>query len=395
MRLRTHPGFRLFWAASTVSDFGSQITSFAVPVLVVTVLAGTPSEVGLVSAARWAPYLLLGLVVGALVDRVRRRPLLVGTDLARAGLLLAVPLLAWADVLTVPTLAAVMATFGLLSLVNDAAHQSFLPRLLPREALPRGNARLEQSSAAAETSGPAVAGGLVSWLGAPAAVLVDAGSYVASAVLTARVELTDPPAPSRGPLLREISEGLSWVYGHRTLRPQALTTHGWTAAYAVLGAVYVPFGLRELGFSPLQLGLTFAAGGVGGLVGSSLSERLGRRPGRAIPAGWLVQAAGIAVLAAAPTHGLVLAGTALLVNGFGLGLTSPMELSYRQSVTPDHLQARMNATMRSFNRAAIVVGAPLGGLLAEATNSRTALAVSATGVALAALTLAASPFRHA
>jgi MFS family permease len=111
------------------------------------------------------PYLLFGLVVGALADRVRRKPLLVGTDLARAALLCAVPLLAWPDLLSVPVLVVIMAVFGLASLVNDAAHQSFLPRLLPREAFPWANARLEQSSAAAETSGPAVAGGLVSWLG--------------------------------------------------------------------------------------------------------------------------------------------------------------------------------------------------------------------------------------
>src|SRR5215207_9064389 len=224
MRLRDSRGFRLFWAASTVSGFGSQITMFAVAVLIVTTLGGTPADVGLVNSARWLPYLLLGLVVGALADRVRRRPLLVGADLARAVLLCAVPLLAWPDQLSVPVLIVIMAVFGLASLVNDAAHQSFLPRLLPPDALPRANARLEQSSAAAETSGPAMAGGLVSWLGAPAAVLVDAASFLVSAVLTARIPVEDPPAPVRRPLPREIREGLGWVYGHRMLRPLALST---------------------------------------------------------------------------------------------------------------------------------------------------------------------------
>lgn len=395
MRLRDSRGFRLFWTASTVSGFGSQVTMFAVAVLIVSTLGGTPADVGLVNSARWLPYLVLGLTVGALADRVRRKPLLVGTDLARAALLCAVPLLAWPDLLSVPVLIVIMAMFGLASLVNDAAHQSFLPRLLPRGALPRANARLEQSSAAAETSGPAIAGGLVSWLGAPVAVLADAASYLVSAVLTARIPVEDPPAPVRGPLLREIREGLGCVYGHRMLRPLAASTHGWTLFAAVLGTVYVPYTLLELGFSPFEGGLTLAAAGVGGLIGSGLSERWGRRPGIAVPAAWLLDAVGIAVIAVTPVGGLVVAGAGQFLNGLGLGLSSPVELSYRQAATPDRLQARMNATMRSFNRAAVVIGAPAGGLVANAAGPRFALWIAAAGMATAALVLAASPFRHA
>lgn len=387
-------GFRLFWTASTVSGFGSQVTMFAVAVLVVRTLGGTSADVGLVNAARWLPYLLLGLVVGALADRVRRRPLLVGSDLTRAVLLCAIPVLAWADRLGVPVLVAIMAVFGLASLVNDAAHQSFLPRLLPRDALPRANARLEQSSAAAETSGPAIAGGLVSWLGAPVAVLVDAGSYLVSAVLTARIPVEDRPAPARAPLRREIREGLGWVYGHRTLRPLALSAHGWTLFAAVLGAVYVPYALLELGFSAFGTGLTLAAAGIGGLLGGGLSERCGRRPGVGVPAAWLLVAAGVAVLAVTPVGWPAVAAAGQFLNGLGLGLSSPVELSCRQAATPDRLQARMNATMRSFNRAAVVVGAPAGGFLADAVGMRFALWVSAAGMAAAALALAASPFRH-
>jgi hypothetical protein len=108
MPLRTHAGFRLFWTASTVSDFGTPITTLAIQVLVVTTLSGSAAEVGLVNAARWLPYLLFG----ALADRARRKPLLVGTDLGRAVLLCAVPLLAWPGLLSLPTLAALVAAFG-------------------------------------------------------------------------------------------------------------------------------------------------------------------------------------------------------------------------------------------------------------------------------------------
>jgi MFS family permease len=106
MRLRTHAGFRLFWTASTVSDFGTPITTLAIQGLVVTTLSGSAAEVGLVNAARWLPYLLFGVLVGALADRARRKPLLVGSDLGRAALLCAVPLLARPGLLTLPTLAA-------------------------------------------------------------------------------------------------------------------------------------------------------------------------------------------------------------------------------------------------------------------------------------------------
>ena len=148
-------------------------------------LDGSAADVGYVNAARWAPYLLVGLLVGVLADRVRRKPLLVSTDLARAAVLGAVPLFAVTQTLSVVVLVGVMAAFGLLSVCNDAAHQSFLPRLLPRAALPRANARLQQSNAIAQTSGPVLAGGLVAWLGAPVAVLVDAVSYLVSGVLIA------------------------------------------------------------------------------------------------------------------------------------------------------------------------------------------------------------------
>lgn len=398
-RLRRHPGFRPFWAASTVSAFGSQISTVAVQVLIVTTLAGTAADVGLVNAARWLPYLLVGVLVGALADRMRRKPLLVGTDLARGVLLCAVPLLALADLLSVPVLAGLMVVFGLLSLFNDAAHQSFLPRLLPRDALSRANARLEQSSAVAQTSGPAIAGGLVAWLGAPVAVLVDAVSYLVSGLLLAATPVHDPrpERAARVSLGREMREGLAWVYRHRMLRPLALSTHGWFLFASVPGAVYVPYALLGLDLGGVGLGLTLAAAGVGGLVGSGASNRLADRLGlaRTVAGARVLEAAGFAVIAVAPEHGLLVAGLGQLLFGLGLGAEGPIEMSYRQAVTPDRLQARMNATMRSLNRAAVVVGAPLGGLLADAAGYRPALWIAAAGTAAAGLALLATPFNQA
>jgi len=281
-------GFRRFWVASTVSAFGTYVTTVALQVLVVDDLGGSATDVGLLNAARWVPYLLVGLLIGVLADRLRRRPVLVATDLGRAVVLACIPLLAALDRLTLPALLSLVATLGLLSLGNDAAHQSFLPRLVPRTGLSRANARLQQSDAAAQTSGPA----LVALLGAPVAVLVDAASYLASGVLTATIRTVEPaPEHHQRHLRRELSEGVAWVYRHRTLGPLAWSTHVWFLFFSVLGAVYAPFVLTTLDRSPLVLGVTLALAGVGGLLGAGGSGRAGRsgwRPASACSGPWPV-----------------------------------------------------------------------------------------------------------
>jgi len=316
-------GFRRFWVASTVSAFGTYVTTVALQVLVVDDLGGSATDVGLVNAARWAPYLLVGLLIGVLADRLRRRPVLVATDLGRAVVLAGIPLLAALDRLTLPALLALVATLGLLSLANDAAHQSFLPRLVPRTGLSRANARLQQSDAAAQTSGPA-------------------------------------------------------------LGPLAWSTHAWFLFFSVLGAVYGPFVLTTLHRSPLALGVTLALAGVGGLAGASASERVAARVGlfRTMAGARLLEAGGITVVALAaiaPGPALALLGVGQLLVGLGLGLEGPVDMAYRQGVTPDRLQGRMNTTMRSANRA----------------GSGVALTVSATGVALTAVLLSRTGFRTA
>ena len=279
------PGFAKFWAAEAVSEFGTYVTTIALQVLVVLTLGGAAFEVGLVNAARFLPYLLLGFVVGALVDRRRRKPVLVSTDLARAVLLCSIPLLWLLGWLSLPTLIAVVIVFGVMSLFNDAATQSYLPRLVPKWALVPANARLGQSSAVAQTTGPLAGGGLVGLIGAPLAVLVDAVTYLVSAVLTATIPLVEPEAERGKPLTlrKDIVEGLRWVYRHPTLAPLSVSAHIWFLANGMGGAIFVPLVLLVLGFGPLELGIMVAvAGGFAldrcirlGLGGASL----GRRPG--------------------------------------------------------------------------------------------------------------------
>lgn len=404
--LRQTHGFARLWTASTTSAFGTYVTVLALQVIVVEVLAGDALDVGLVNAARWAPYLLFGLLAGVLVDRVRRRPLLVATDALSAVALATIPVLAATGHLDIGWLVVLMAVFGLCTLVGDAAFQSFVPRVVPTRLLASAHARIDQSDAVAQASGPALAGGLIALLGAPLAVLVDAVSYLASAVLLATVTIEEPrPGPrTRGRLHgvgREIADGLRWVYRHPTLRPLAISTHAWFVCSAVAGAVLTPFALRTLHLSVLALGLALAAAGVGALVGASFAVRLGERLGAGhviitarIGTGlaWVLMAVALFWLpAGAATDGWgggtawAVFALAQLLLGVCMGAENTNEMAYRQTATPDVLQGRTNATMRSVNRAMIVVAAPLGGMLGDALGYGSALVLAGTALVITAL----------
>ncbi|CAI9410958.1 MFS transporter [Nocardioides sp. T2.26MG-1] len=401
------PEFRRFWWGEAVSGMGTAITTLALQTLVLVTLDGGATQVGWLNSARWLPYLVLGLVVGALVDRVRRRPVMVVTDLARAGLLGLVPL-AWAlDALTFPLLLVVVLLFGTASLVNDAASLSFVPRLVPRGDLQRAHARLDGADAVAQTAGPALAGGLIRLVGAPVAVLADALTYLFSAATVASLTAVAEPDPApartgaRG-LAREIGDGARWAYGASGLRWLAVATHVWFAGQAVLLVLVVPYGYLRLDLTALQPGLVFAVAGLGALAGATSSTAVGHRlgTGGAIVCSHSVSAVGVLVMltaASAPSGwaGAAVLGAGQLCHGWAMGNSNSHEMAFRQARTPDELQARTNTTLRSLNRAVIVVVSPVVGLLADEVGLRQVLAAAAAVFATSALMLTTSSFRRA
>lgn len=407
-RVDLPPGFRRFWWGEAVSGFGTAVTLLALQTLVVVTLHGGAVEVGWLSAARWLPYLVLGLVVGALVDRVRRRPVMVATDLIRAILLGAIPVTWLLGVLTFPLLLVIVLLFGTVTLVNDAASMSFVPRLVPRDQLQRAHARLDGADAVAQTAGPAVAGVLIRVVGAPLAVLVDAISYLFSAAMVATLRSVPEPAAASSAkldvraLAAEIRDGVRWVYGGSGLARLAAGTHTWFAAQATLLVAVAPYAFLQLDLSAFQLGLVYGAAGVGALGGAVLSTTLGHRlgTGGAIICAYAVSGGAVVVMLAA---GFVPAGwTAAAVLGLGqfghgwaMGLSNSHEMTYRQALTPDGLQARTNTTMRSLNRAVVVVVSPLAGLAADRLGFAPTLAAAATIFVVAAAILAISPLRRA
>jgi MFS family permease len=386
-----------------VSGFGDYVTLLALQTLVVLTLHGSATQVGLLSSARWLPYLVLGVFVGALVDRRRRRPLLVATDLAQTAILVSIPLLWLADALTFPVLVAIVVVYGTASVIHSAAAMSFLPRLVPAAYLQRAHARTDGTDAAAMTAGPALGGLLVSVLGAPFAVLVDACTYLTSAVLMSRIDVPEPPpvgSTTIRQLVREVREGVSWVYRRSGLTTLAVSTHGWFVGNAIVAVVLAPFALDELGLSPFVFGIIGAAGGVGALVGASITTGVGRRlgTGRTIVVCRLVSTIAAAVMAVAhsglaPWTSIVILGAGQGLYGLAMGLSNSHETSYRQLLTPDRLQARANVTMRSVNRGVMVICAPVAGIVADAAGFRVTLVAAAVVFALVTAALAATPFR--
>ncbi len=400
-----YPGYPRFWAADTVSMFGTSVTTVALPVVAIVTLRASDVEVGVLNGARWTPYLLFGLLAGVVADRYRRRPILVATDLVRAALLTLVALLVIAGLLPFAGLVGFVVVFGALSLLYDAAHQSYLPRLVPPAALTAANARMEQSGSLAQTTGPFLGGSLVAALGAPLAMLVDAASYLVSGLLLMTIRGSEP-APERAErhLGRELRAGLAWVYRHPVLAPYALTLHARFLFASMASTVLTLFVMRGLDpglpadRAAFGLGLVLALGGVGALVGNSLSGPVGRYGvGRAIlvekfvePLGWT-----LAALAATGFAGWVMVGAAQFLVWLALGIGGPNEMGYRQAVTPDHLPGRMNATIRSLNWGMFTVGAPVGGLLAQRLGYRPAIWIGVLGMLCAAVVAGLSPLRTA
>ncbi|HCC40487.1 MAG TPA: MFS transporter, partial [Arthrobacter bacterium] len=332
---------------------------------------------------------------------------LIAGDLGRAVVLAMLCVGGTAGALGIPAVMVLMFTFGTLALMSDAAYQSFLPQLVPRRLLTRANARLQQSDTVAQTTGSALAGGLVALVTAPFALLIDAFSYLASGVVL--MTLQSPPAQKRpdagtGTVRQKVAEGLRWVYGHAQLGPLAWSSHAWFIGSAILGAVLPVLILKDLDLGAAGLGLVMSSAGVGAVIGALVSARLGERwgTGRAMVASRLLQPAAVALVAlstavtgngSVPAFLLAIAGQ--FVFGLAMGVEGPLEMGYRQAVTPDALIARMSATMRSVNRSMIVVGAPLGGLIASVANTAAAVWSAVAMLLLAALVLALSAFRNA
>jgi MFS family permease len=393
-----HRDFTLLWGGETVSHFGTAVSAIALPLVAVTTLAVTPLQMGLLTSAETAAFLLVGLPAGAWLDRMRRRPVMLAADLARAALLASIPLAWWAGLLTLGQLLVVALLTGLATVFFDVAYQSYLPSLVGRELLMEGNSKLESTRALSQVTGPAVGGGLVQVLGATVAVLVDAVSYLVSALSLAAVRTPEPdPEPAEHQRLRsQIAEGLRYVLGHPLLRPITGCTGTANFFHGIQAAVVVLFLARVLGLSAGTIGLIFTAGGVGGLLGAITSAWCARRFGQARVI-WLVMLVtspfGLLVPLGQADWRLVLIVLGDLATGYGVVVYNVAQVSFRQAICPNRLLGRMNASIRFLVWGTLPLGGLVGGVLAQWLGVRAALWVGMVGPLLAVLWVLASPLR--
>ncbi|QNE34322.1 MFS transporter [Leifsonia shinshuensis] len=395
--------FALFWSASTVRAFGSAISGVAFNVLIVSVLHASAVQISVLSALSVVPYLFLGLIVGALMDRRRRQRTLVLTSVGRAIALAAIPVLILTGTLGFWSVAIVTLVLGVLVLFADSAAQPLLPRLVSRDSLIMANARLGQSETVAGTAGPAVGGALLTLLGAPLLFAFDAVLTAVSAVLQSRIRVDEPPPAPREPgrhIGHDIADGMRYTYRHRTLRPLALSIHTWFLGNSIVTTVFAVFALRQLQLQPWEYGLALAFGGLGGFLGALIAPRLGTSlgAGRAIFLARALVVVPWLALAAVPLSpaddGVALVAfvsAAQFVYCLAMGVEDPNDTGYRQSVAPDAIQGRMNSTIRTVNRVVFFVGALLAGLLATLLGYRLTIGIGAIVFFLAALIVLFSP----
>ena len=371
-KLWRHPDFLKLWAGESVSVFGSQVTVLAVPTVAILILHAGPFQVGILSALEFLAFPTLGLVAGVYADRLRRRPIMIICDIGRALALGSIPVAFLLSLLTLEQLYFVALLTGIFTVFFDVSYQSYLPALVDRPNLIEGNTKLEITRSTAQVAGPAVAGFLIQLIGGAKAVAVDAVSFFLSALALASITKPEPePRPSTASgasgFIPEMREGIDVVFRNPILwRIAACTATTNLGSNMVFGAVFLVFAYRQLHLSAGVVGVVFALSSVGALAGAFLAGWVARTLGIGPTLGVMVIVGGLALLATP----LALVGVPVVIlatTGFIEGLTIPIyninQVSLRQAITPDRVQGRMNATMRTIVWGTIPLGAFIGGIL--------------------------------
>ncbi|MEV7228090.1 MFS transporter [Polymorphospora sp. NPDC051019] len=392
------PDFRHLFAATATGQLGDRFVFLALPLIAIVSLDVSEFEVGVLTAMTTAGSLLAGLPAGAWVDRWRKRSVMINTDLARAVLLSLIPVLWWADALTVWLLYAVALAHGLFTVFFDVAYVSYLPFLVGRDNLVEANSKLASVRSAVSISGPGLAGPLVAWLGAPLTLLASSVGMAFSGLLVARIrkrETRRRADPSRH-LLREVREGLSFVLGHPLLRPVVVADGMFSLFLVTYQTMLLVFLSREVGLGSFGIGLVLSTMACGGLTGALVARRVVTRigPGPVIWLAPLCTAPPAALMPLAePGWRLYLAVLGLMLLSTGGVIRLVAQAGLQQSVTPDRLLGRMNATFRFVMWGSMPLAGLLGGALGTLLGAQAVLWIGAVGMTAAFLPTLFSPLR--
>jgi MFS family permease len=399
--LWSNADFLKLWTGQSISEVGSQVSQLAIPIVAAVVLHTSALVYSLLGVFGFLPFIFFALPAGAWVDRMRRKRILIAGDSARAVLLATIPIAYAFGVLTIWQLLVVQFVVGIFTVFFDVAYQSYLPSLVDRDHLIEGNSKLQLTVSVAQVAGPSIGGGLIAAITAPYAIVVDAISFVISTmfVIPIRVQEHLPERASGAPkpkMWPEVKEGLEWIVRNPYLRRIAPCTATSNFFGSVGFAIFVLYALRVLRLAPWEIGVLFAAGSVGAIIGALVVNRLQKAigVGPAIVANAALFALpGILVPLAPRTFPLPFLFTSLFITQFGGVVYNITQVSLRQAITPERLQGRMNAAMRWIVWGTIPLGTLAGGVLATAFSYRTTLFVGAIGGMPAFLFVALSPLR--
>ena len=388
--------FAKFWVSRTVSNFGFLMG--ALQFVAVLALDATPFQMGVLGALGVAPSIVIGFFVGVVADRIRRRPILIASELGRFALLASIPVAFLIGQLRIEQLYAVAFCNGVMATFFDVANRSYLPTLVRRRDLVDANSKLTASESFAEVTAFSVGGWIAQLANSITASAIGGLTFLLSAVSLAFIrkrELTAEPSERGGNVAREIADGLGVVWNDRLLRAltAAAVAENWMSG--MVGAVMLVFGVRELGFGPGALGTIFAIGGISSIVGSIYAGRVARRFGfgAALAGGYTVYMLTILFIPMAQEP-LLFAGLMLTLAQLGDGFFTMFmvhENSLRQAITPERSLGRMNATMRSLGLAALFAGSLAGGGIAGVIGLRLTIVAAACVGLLGALWLWLSP----
>ena len=393
-----HRDFLSLWGAETISQFGTQVSLLALPLVAIIVLDESAFKVAALTSVEFMPFLLFTLPAGVWVDRLRRKPILVLGNVGRAVALLSVPIVYWVGDLTIWQLYVVGFSVGVCTVFFDVAYQSYIPALVGREDVVEANSKLEISRAAANIAGPGMAGGLIALLTAPVAVLVDAVSYAISALLLfgIRKEEEAPPRAERRSLREELGEGLRYVFRHPYQRTMVIMTALSNFFGQVVFSILLVYAVRELDLSAGTIGIALAIGNLGTLASALTAKRIGDRlgVGRTILLASCLFGPGTLLIAFAPqAYALPLIVLAMIVIGFGGILYNVTAISLIQAITPDRILGRANASRRFVVWGVVPLGGFTGGALASTIGLRETMVVGALGGLLTIVPILVSPLR--
>jgi MFS family permease len=393
--------FLNLWAAQTVSQFGSHVSSLAIPLVAIIALEASAFEVSVLTALGWLPFFAFSLPVGVWVDRLPRRPLLIAADWGRAFALASIPLAYFLDVMTIGQLYAVELVVGTFTVLFDLSYMSYLPSVVERDELGEGNSKLEISRSTAQVTGPGLAGLLIRALSAPYAILVDSLSFVVSALFLSRIKRPErEPVQSREArpgMRKEIREGLRFVVRHPLLRPLTLFVAVSNIFVNGVFAILLVYAVRELDLAPQTIGLIFSLGGLGSIIGAFTANFTARTFGIG-PTLIVTAATAMAGLFLIPLASgalvIPLLVTANVLLGFFVLNYFVTVISLIQAITPDHLLGRTNASRRFLVQGVIPVGALMGGALGSTIGLRETMVVCAVGGCASVPFLVFSPIRR-